>query len=94
MNLEESVTVGGKKFSLLKVKSFLFGGKRYSLFIDPDDTDDDGSPIPYVLKQTSDDYVLAEEEVIEKIIPYIADILAGNEHFSFFEDFGVSGTDT
>ncbi len=86
MKLEETITVGGEQISLLKVNSFRYRDKMYCLFIDPDSVDEDGSPIPYLLERTADCYVPAKSDVVEETIPYISDILAGTDHFSFDND--------
>lgn len=72
----------GTILQLLKYKSFLYSGEKYTVFLDPSCTHaEDDLPL-FLLKNEPDNrYSLPEEALCQKLLPYLADLSAGGSHY-------------
>lgn len=74
----------GTVIELLKYKSFLCNGEKYTVFLDPTAPMEENDPLPalFILKEHKDGrYSPIEGELALKLLPFLTDLSEGQSHY-------------
>ena len=74
----------GTVIELLKYKSFLCNGEKYTVFLDPTVPmeEEDSLPALFILKEQNDGrYSPIEGELALKLLPFLSDLSDGQSHY-------------
>ena len=73
----------GTTVELLKYKSFLCNGEKYTVFLDPELLPEDDAPAELFLLKNEPDgsYSVPDNKLTQKLLPFLVDLSAGGSHY-------------
>lgn len=79
--MEQEIYVDGQSFTLLRYRCFLYKGRRFTVFIHPEECDETGDPILYILEGSDGRYVVPAKEDREMLFELLAPLLSNEAPF-------------